>query len=187
MKRIRGFLLASSLLPIAACAPPPGPTYAIASGTRLGIVSYAAGLTYDTAHGVSDSRRLMKIGILRLREYGTEASIQPRLNAHMLTMADLDSGVVVARVITRGHGRYGKFQLPDTGVVYLWVRQHAAPGDTVAAFIPANPSQPAGRAKLRFHANPGYPISIAKWVFDWNDDLAWVTCTSMGCCYIDPV
>lgn len=185
MNRFRGVLLASSLLPLASCAPRPGPVYSIASAKRHAIVSYAAAITYDTAHGVSDNRRLMTIGFLRLRGYGTEATIEPRMNAHTLTMADLDTGVVVARVVTHGHGRYDKFQLPDTGTVYLWVKQHAAPGDTVAAFLPADSSQSPGQARLRFEGHHGYPISIAKWVFDWKDDSAWVTCTSMGCCYID--
>jgi len=186
MNRFRAVLLTSSLLPIVSCGSPPGPIYAISSAARHAIVLNAAGLTYDTSHGVSDVRRLMKIGLFRVHEFGTEASIHPRANANMLTMADLDSGVVVARVITNGHGRYDKFQLPETGVVYLWVRRHAAPGDTVAAFIPADSTQPAGRARLRFEPSAGYPISIAKWVFDWTDDHAWVTCTSMGCCYIEP-
>jgi hypothetical protein len=190
MSRLRGMLVAASSLSLAACAPPSGATVTVSTGWRTGIVSSGRHMSFDTTHGQSDTRRLMKIGWFRLRHFGTEATIQPRTGSNTFVEDSLGHGFIAARIVTSGHGDYDKFHLPEMDTVYLYLRWKGPPTPIDSAyFVPTTGGNPVGYAHVEYvenHLPPNvkYSVALARWMFDWNDELAWMTCENGGCCKV---
>jgi hypothetical protein len=144
---------------------------------------------YATNHVQVDRRRLMRVttylGFIKSHDYGTDAEIQPRDSSYAFPKDSLRNGFIAARIITNGNGDYPKYHLPERDTIYVFVRYRAGI-DSSAYFIPTQRG-PIGAGHVYYELNNGTygsRLSLAKWLFDWNDEMAWMTCEDGGCCRI---
>lgn len=180
---LRALLIVSTVV-LAACPPAdPGTDFTgFTAVQRDSLVTLGRALAYDTAHGAGDRQRLMRIGWFGRRYYGTDAEVQPADSSFRYLYDSLSTGRIVARVITRGDGGYPKYRLPAMDTTYLWVKRSNA--DSLAVFVPTDTSKVMGRAPLYMQTTGTHLMGLASWIWDWNDEKVWVTCTNSYCCRV---
>lgn len=188
MSGLCGMLVVASGLSLAACTAASGPTILMTRGWQDSIVTSGRAERFDTSHYQTDRRRLMTrssfLGLITTRGFGTDAEIQPRDSSSHFPSDSLRHGFIAARIITRGNGDYPKFHLPESDTVYLYVR-YGTHVVSAAYFVPTH-GGPIGSGHLEYIDNHtvGPDLALAKWVFDWEDEMAWMTCEDGGCCRI---
>jgi hypothetical protein len=187
MNRLRGMLIVASSLSLLACTTASGPTVSRTGAWQVDMIARGRAEHFDTNHVQADRRRLMTrssfLGLFTTRGYGTDAEIQPRDGAFSFPHDSLNHGYISARIITHGNGDYPKYHLPESDTIYLYVRYQ--PGvDSSAYFIPTKGSAIGAGWVEYIHNTAGANLSLAKWLFDWNDELAWMTCVEGGCCRV---
>lgn len=163
-----------------------------ASDSALAASIRAAGssASWETGHARTDMRRLI-IGTCAGGSctVGPLVQIIPASNAHIGNRANLAAGKLVAKIVTvpmsANQGAYPKFALDSGGTSYVYVDSSA--GRWRMLFIPASATS-LQRGKWR----ETWPYEVAwadreqraraKFLWNDNDDEAWVTCKDMGCC-----
>lgn len=145
-------------------------------------ISARADTMFDTLPGVGDEQRLMVGTCPGNCRYGPRAQIQPHRAASSLTEADRETGVVIARIVNLDSLAYAKFNLHPRDTVYWWIgRRH---GELKSVFISSYPGARPWVSDLVIdnHESRPYYQSIARWIWDDKDELAWGTCYGGGCC-----
>lgn len=148
--------------------------------------------TWETGHARTDMRRLI-IGPCA----GGTCSVGPLVqiiaasNAHQGSRAGLAAGKLVAKIVTvpmsANAVAYPKFALDAGGTSYVFVDSSAAHGRWRMIFVPASASSPlVGRWRETWPYEVEWSKrerrARAKFLWNDNDDEAWVTCKDMGCC-----
>ncbi len=162
------------------------------------VIEYATRIDYDTAPGAGDEQPLMLL-VGGQPTYGPLARIEPARKAFESSLDQLAKGRIVARMINLGDQPYPKLNLGPRDTTYLWVDNPS--GDAWRFFYASRDSlRRSGGGRMSYHRElrraPGslqaslardegyaeWKQSIARWVWDPNDEKAWVTCSRWGCC-----
>ncbi len=162
-------------------APPPwtGPVDSVPLAT---VVAYAAGLSYDPMRTPGDSQRL-----ITPTDSGPVAFIQAVFGARGMTTEQMDSGRVIARILTPPGDSFPPYGIYDE-VTYLWT--DSVPGAGRRTLWIRGVTSGIGAEKTIGHARvlptddhasaPGDTTGRARWVLG-PDSL-----TMMGCVYNPP-
>ena len=148
--------------------------------------------TWETGHARTDIRRLV-IGSCAggTCTVGPLVQIIPATNAHQGDRASLAAGKLVAKIVTvpmSAHQvAYPKFALDAGGTSYVYVDSSSTHGRWRMIFVPASSTSPQpGRWRETWPHEVEYSKRErrprAKFLWNDNDDEAWVTCKDMGCC-----
>lgn len=188
MSRLIGMLVLATGVSLAACKMASGPTVSQTRGWQDDMLRKGRAERFVSNHVQSDRRRLMTrssfLGLFTSRGFGTDAEIQPRDSASHYPDDSLSNGFIAARIVTRGNGAYSKYHLPDSDTVYLYVRYRRGV-DSTAYFIPTRGTEiGAGWVEYIRNTTAGSNLSLARWMFDWDDEVAWMTCEDGGCCKV---
>jgi len=108
--------------------------------------------------------------------------IQPWKRAYELDSGWLAQGRIIARIITRDTASYPKYGIQGQDTVFWWAGRRG--GDTVSVFTStARGARPVVRP-LSIEGHHGYRWyqSIARWLWDPNDEQTWATCEPSKCC-----
>jgi hypothetical protein len=115
--------------------------------------------------------------------HGPVSVIQPWEGAYELSGGWLEQGRIIARIITRDTGRYPKYGIYGQDTVYWWAGLRH--GEPVSVFTSTYPgARPAVRSLTVDSSHAGYKWrqSIARWLWDPRDEMAWATCEIARCC-----
>ena len=152
----------------------------------------ALATTWETGHARTDMRRLI-IGPCSGGPctVGPLVQIIPAINAHQGNRSALAAGKLVAKIVTVSMSAhqmaYPKFALDSGGTSYVYVDSSAADGKWRMIFVPASATSPQrGRWRETWPYEVAWSrreqFARAKFLWNDNDDEAWVTCKDMGCC-----
>jgi len=155
---------------------------------RADVLAYARGLPYETSFGAGDDQRLLvrQDSIIR---YGPNARIEAMKGAAGLTRDDLARGRIVARLLNRDQEPYAKLALGSRDTTYWWV-DSVATGQWRSLYISSDSTIAPVRTTVRLedasvHGDTRWGQSLARWIFDENDEETWVTCGQLYCCRTD--
>lgn len=162
------------------------------SGYAASIRATALATGWETGHARTDMRRLI-IGPCAGGSctVGPLVQIIPASNAHQGNRKELAGGKLVAKIVTvpmsANQVAYPKFALEAGGTSFVFVDSSGAHGKWRMLFVPANP---ASRERATWRETWPYEVewskrekrARAKFLWNDNDDEAWVTCKDMGCC-----
>lgn len=157
--------------------------------SRTEILAYARSLPYETSFGAGDDQRLL-VRQDSVSRYGPNARIEAMKGAAGLTKEDLARGRFVARLLNRDQEPYPKLALGSRDTTYWWV-DSVATGQWRALYISSDSTIPPVRTSVRLepasvHGDTRWGQSLARWIFDPNDEETWVTCGTLYCCRTDP-
>jgi hypothetical protein len=153
---------------------------AIGNASRREILAYASAVSFDTSYHATDSRRLVIKGAGGFSE-GPLVSVAPAVGSTSLTLGELASGRIIARVtadarwLQAGYGRGNNFIWVDR-IADQW-RAFLIPSDTTLSIrtLPLRVSPDEVRAQE--------PSPDAR--FRWNDRLGseslWIRCSDRYC------
>jgi hypothetical protein len=179
---------------------PPRATVAVDSmepALRARIEELVRGVAFDTFPGAGDQQPLT-VGKCPNCGFGPMARIEPEVNAYRNTPDSLAKGRIVARLTnldkTRG---YDKLGLPPGGTVYWYVER--TPKVSRSVLYPDLSARARTRAGARAvldtlifeeHVAEGargghsWKQSVSRWLWSDEDDGAWASCVSNGCCKV---
>ena len=130
--------------------------------------------------GAGDQQRLALGTCPRDCRYGPLATIQPRMRVTDSGATTLDSGEVIARIIS--DGRYPKFNIQGGDTVYWWVGRRDS--RLVSVFVTSRSGVRPLISNLQIDRHPrGYwKQPLARWIWNEKDEEAWGTCDGGICC-----
>lgn len=176
---------------------PPRATVAVDSmepALRARIEALIKEVAFDTFPGAGDQQPLT-VGKCPECGFGPMARIEPEVNAWKNTVDSLAKGRIVARLINLDQTRgYDKLGLPPGGTVYWFVERGPAVSRSVLYPDPAT-ARTRPRAVLdtlifEEHVSPeergghSWKQSVSRWLWSDQDDGAWASCVSNGCCKV---
>src|SRR6266536_3399871 len=167
--------------------PTPAPEFAsFDSASRATILAYARTLSFSTAHGSNDTRRLSPS--CRTCPPGPIATVDPEIGSHVVPLADLAKGRIIARLINQDTVSINGLAARDT--TYVWAEN--AQGRWRAMLIPTRADRRVverGFIVTR-HAGADWTSPEARWM--WNSEVGvsmtetvWLKCDE-GCCEVRP-
>ncbi len=170
-------------------APPPRFDPKLPSAvTSEGFRNYLNGLRFSQDAGSSDQQRLL-VGSYPSGHYGPLATIQAESTTVTLTLAQLDSGRVIGRILNQDPDSYPKFGFMPHSVTYWWVDRRGK--DTTGWRSVMISMDSASRRVLNIseralivetHYEYLYQRALARFLWSDRDEQLWVSCTSSGCC-----
>ena len=157
---------------------------ALPGSNRTAFNAYAASLTYDTVHLMTDKQLLADP--VTLHNTGPLAEIQPMEDAYKADSSNMYDGVVLARIIVHpdtiafNDSTYARYAIHGTGTVYWFVRHNRS------YFVPTDTSRTVDSSTTLMQGSPhpnNWKESLARWQWSTSDEVPWVTCNKNRCCY----
>jgi len=150
------------------------------------VVAYGrdtAVLHFVTAPGAGDDQVLHVGPCPGACRHGPRSVIQPWKGAWALSGDWLAQGRIIARIITSDTASYLKYGIYGQDTVYWWAGRRR--GELTSVFTSTYPGAAPVFRPLSIdssHAENPWRQSIARWLWDPNDEQTWATCEPSKCC-----
>lgn len=168
--------------------PTPAPRFRepIEKVPRKAILEYAKSLVFDSVRTVGDRQRLMIGNCPDACRYGPLVDIHPELGLAGIDKKALQAGRIIGRYMNHSPEAYAKLGIPANQASYVWVDFEG--GSWRAFVVPSDERLPLDPRRIEFeeHGEKRWAQSTARWKWHDNDETAWFSCTTWGCCTIDP-
>jgi len=153
------------------------------ASNRGDVIAYARMLDFDTASDAGDTRRLSTPSCVTCA-FGPLATIQPERGTVTLTQAELASGRIIARIVSRDAEAWSDFALTPRDTTYLWVDSLA--GAWRMIFVPnrKDAEMVVRPMTIRYHPETEHDRAEARWRYSSRTGavVPWERCAKMGCC-----